>query len=84
MAIVSSDGEYLCTWEVTAADFDDCEAIWPTTTSEAPGCCVGLTAKASEMRNEKETNKMHVRSDKCEWYSAELVECAWPTTTEEP
>jgi hypothetical protein len=36
----------------------DCEALWPTTTSEAPGCCAG---RARCAMSEKETNDVRAQ-----------------------
>merc|ERR1719203_2682697 len=69
-----------CVWEDTSPDFD-CREIWPSTTTEAPGCCGAENARSYDTCRAIDESHRCERMSSCFWLvTDDESECEMSTT----
>merc|ERR1719320_487678 len=89
LMLTDSEGGYRCAWE-PMGEYEDCSQIWPTTTTEAPGCCHGLE-EYNNYRNNERCLKLNTKGEQkclddgfCAWLVTDDPSDCEMTTTSEP
>jgi len=89
LMLTDSEGGYRCAWE-PMGEYEDCSQIWPTTTTEAPGCCHGLE-EYNNYRNNERCLKLNTKGEQkclddgfCAWLVTDDPSDCEMTTTAEP
>merc|ERR1719244_1393947 len=87
LMLTNDDGEPRCYFE-PLGEYEDCETVWPTTTTttEEIGCCYGARVKEYLTCLNRIDRTSCDRSTKCEWRAGEDADCTFvpTTTTSEP
>merc|ERR1719203_1874919 len=69
-----------CVWEDTSPDFD-CREVWPSTTTEAPGCCGAENVRSYDTCRAIDESHRCERMSSCFWLPTEdESECEMSTT----